>query len=195
MEIGNELLLATNNKGKVAELEKMLVPFGIKLKTAGDFPDIEDPEETGETFLENAKLKALYYAKKTNLPSLADDSGLCVEGLDNRPGVYTARFAPTHKEGMDRINQELGDNPNRKAFFACCLVLAFPDDTTYDFTGYVHGTIAPETRGDKGFAYDPIFIPNGYDKTFGEMTSEEKASLSHRGNALKLFADSILKNK
>ncbi len=194
-EIGNELILASNNKGKVAELEKMLAPCNIKIRTAGEFPELQDPEETGETFLENAKIKALYYAKHTGLPALADDSGLCVEGLDNRPGVYTARFAPTHKEGMERINAELGDNENRKAHFACCLVLAFPDGEFYNFDGFVHGTIAKEPMGDKGFAYDPIFIPEGYDITFAQMEPEEKAKHSHRGNALRLFASEMLSDK
>ncbi len=185
--IGQELFLATSNKGKITELQAMLASYGIKIKTIADFEPIEDPEETGSTFYENANLKAQYYAQKTGLPCLADDSGLCIDALDGAPGVFTARFAPTPEEGMHRINELLGNDDNRKAHFACCLVVAFPDGDSYDFTGYVHGAIATEPRGTKGFAYDPIFIPEGHVKTFGEMERSEKAELSHRANALKLF--------
>ncbi|MDR2901532.1 MAG: RdgB/HAM1 family non-canonical purine NTP pyrophosphatase [Lactobacillales bacterium] len=183
---GTELILASHNKGKIAELSDMLKPYGITIRSGRDL-DVQDPEETEDTFLGNATLKAKYFAEKTGLPSLADDSGLCVHAIGDRPGVFTARFAPTAVEGFEKINAELGANPDRSAHFACCLVLAWPDGHTESFIGRVDGTIALHPRGDNGFAYDICFIPNGYDRTFAQMTREEKAPLSHRGKALQQF--------
>ncbi len=185
MEIGNEIVLATNNAGKIAELQEMLAPFAIKVRTAKEFSQ-EDPEETEVTFFGNAKLKADFFAKLSGLPALADDSGLCVDALNGRPGVYTARFAKTPADGFAIINQELGENPNRGANFTCCLVLSMPNGEFDKFEGVVTGTIAKEGKGDKGFAYDPYFIPEGYEKTFAEMP-EEKAILSHRKRAFEQF--------
>ena len=185
-----EIIFASHNKGKIAEIRQILTPFGINVKSSDeiDFPDVE---ETGTTFEENALIKAETIAKLKGVPCLADDSGLCVKALNGRPGVYSARYAPNRDfdKAMDMLLQEIIDSESsdRSAHFACVLVLAYPDGTYKSFEGRVDGSIALEKSGVGGFGFDPVFMPNGYDKTFAELGSEIKNKISHRGRALEKF--------
>ena len=185
-----ELIFASHNKGKIAEIKQILTPFGIGVKSSDevDFPDVE---ETGTTFEENAVLKAVTIAKLKGVPCIADDSGLCVNALDGRPGVYSARYAPNRDfdKAMDKLLAEIADsgNKDRTAYFACVLVLAYPDGTYKSFEGRVNGSITLQKQGLGGFGFDPVFMPLGYDKTFAELGSEIKNTISHRGRALEKF--------
>lgn len=185
---GDELVVATHNKGKLRELEKMFAGRVAKLSSAADH-GVESPPETGTTFLENALIKARTVAKKTGKPALADDSGICISALDGDPGVYAADWAEEEGKPRDfgramrRVHEEMGNNPDKKAYFVSCLVLAWPDGHYEAAEGYAHGTITWPPRGDKGFGYDPIFIPNGDMRTYGEMEPAEKDSTSHRADA------------
>ena len=185
-----ELIFASHNKGKIAEIKQILTPFGIDVKSSDevDFPDVE---ETGTTFEENAVLKAVTIAKLKGVPCIADDSGLCVNALDGRPGVYSARYAPNRDfdKAMDKLLAEIADsgNKDRTAYFACVLVLAYPDGTYKSFEGRVNGSITLQKQGLGGFGFDPVFMPLGYDKTFAELGSEIKNTISHRGRALEKF--------
>lgn len=187
-----ELIFASHNKGKIAEITQMLAPFGINVRSAVDL-DLPEVEETGTTFEENAALKALEIAKLKNIPCLADDSGLCVNALDGRPGVYSARYAPNRDfdAAMVKLLDEMqaSGKTDRSAYFACVLVLGFPDGTYKHFEGRVNGIIAKKRAGLGGFGFDPLFIPEGYDKTFAELDSDIKNQISHRGRALKLFVE------
>ena len=189
-----KMVFASHNKGKIAEIKEMLAPYGIEVLSANDL-NLQDVEETGTTFLENAKLKAFAAAKEANLPALADDSGLCVDALDGRPGVYSARYAPNRDfdKAMDMLLIEMAESgkDTRKAHFSCVLVLANPDGTCSSFEGRVDGTIAKEKSGYTGFGFDPLFVPDGYDKTFAEMGTEEKGKISHRGRAFAKFIASL----
>ena len=185
-----ELIFASHNKGKIADIKQILTPFGIGVKSSDeiDFPDVE---ETGTTFEENAVLKAVTIAKLKGVPCIADDSGLCVNALDGRPGVYSARYAPNRDfdKAMDKLLAEIADsgNKDRTAYFACVLVLAYPDGTYKSFEGRVNGSITLQKQGLGGFGFDPVFMPLGYDKTFAELGSEIKNTISHRGRALEKF--------
>ena len=190
--IGKKLVIASHNQGKVREIADLLAPYGIDVSTSSDF-NVTEPEETEDTFVGNALLKARITAEATGLPSLADDSGLVVAGLGDQPGVYSARWAEQtdgtrdFKAAMNRVERELGDNPNRDAYFVCVLALAWPDGRSDTFEGRVYGQLTFPARGDNGFGYDPIFIPNGYEMTFGEMDPSEKKAISHRAKAFDLF--------
>lgn len=164
----------------------MLGAFVPAIVSAGEL-GLPEPEETGETFLENAKIKAIAAAKASGHPALADDSGLCVHALNDQPGLYSARWggeAKDFKMAMTRVNAELGDHPDRTAHFACVLVLAWPDGHTEYAEGRCDGTIVWPMRGDGGHGYDPVFQPAGETRTFAEMKAEEKHSYSHRGRAV-----------
>ncbi|MFV0217733.1 RdgB/HAM1 family non-canonical purine NTP pyrophosphatase [Empedobacter falsenii] len=179
-----ELIFATHNNNKVKEVTKMLPSYlSMKSLTAIDF--FEEIEETGETFEENALLKAKTIFNKTGKNVFADDSGLVIEALDGAPGVYSARYAGTGKDedNIAKALKELDGKTNRKAYFISifCLIL---NGKEYFFEGRVNGTIATEIRGDNGFGYDPIFIPDGFSKSFAQMTLEEKNAISHRGKAI-----------
>lgn len=190
-----EVVLATHNQGKVRELQAMLAPFGVKVLSADDL-HLSEPEETGETFVANAKLKAESAAFEAKMPALADDSGLCVHALGNRPGIYSARYNEPKKNGfayaMDCLNKELGDAADRSAHFACAIAIAWPDGHTETFEGRVNGTLSKTPRGSDGFGYDPMFIPDGYDKTFAELPAEVKNTISHRADALSQFVKGCL---
>ena len=190
-----QIVLATHNAGKVKEMQAILDPFGITVLSAGDL-NLTEPEENGQTFIENAKIKALCAAKEANLPALGDDSGLCVHALNNRPGIYSARYNEPKKNGfmyaMEKLNEELGDASDRTAHFACALVIAWPNGETAEFEGRVTGTLQWPVKGTNGFGYDPMFVPDGYDKSFAELPAEIKNKISHRANALKLFTDNCL---
>lgn len=185
-----EIIIASHNQGKIAEFKDMLSPLGVKVYSADDF-NLPDVEETGTTFAENAALKAETLAKLSNKPCLADDSGLCVDALNGAPGVYSARYAPNRNFdiAIQKLINELqtSGSSDWSAHFSCVLALQIPNQPIRFFEGRVDGTITPNRRGSNGFGYDPIFIPQGYDKTFAEMNHEEKSSISHRGRAIQKF--------
>ncbi len=187
---GKELVVATHNKGKLEEIQALLEPFGIKLTSNSDH-GLPEPDETETTFAGNARIKAHAAAKATGLPALADDSGLTVDALDGAPGVYTADWAET-PNGRDFVmamektwaELEAVDAPTpRKAQFCCTLVLAWPDGHDEVFAGVMPGELVWPMRGDQGHGYDPIFQPDGYDITFGEMDRWKKNKISHRADA------------
>ena len=185
-----ELIIASHNQGKIKEFKELLAPFGVKIYAASDL-DLPDVEETGTTFQENAALKAETLCRFSGKPCLADDSGLCVDALNGRPGIYSARYAPNRDfiKGMEMLVNELKNTGNSdwSAHFSCVLALAKPNEKTAFFEGRVDGKIISECRGAEGFGFDPVFTPKGYTKTFAEMTNTEKASISHRGRAVALF--------
>lgn len=194
---GDRLLVASHNKGKIEEISQLLAPFSITVVSAADF-GLPEPEETETTFAGNARIKAHAAAKATGLPALADDSGLCVDALGGAPGVYTADWAMTpagrdFAMAMAKTWQRLEDVNApcpRNAQFCCTLVIAWPDGTDSVFSGSVEGEITWPPRGPMGHGYDPIFQPNGYQQTFGELGSDEKNRISHRAEAFrKLVAD------
>lgn len=189
-----QLIFASHNPGKIAEIKELLAPYGIEVLSAAD-AGLPDVEETGKTFEENAYIKARAAAQAKHIPCIADDSGLCVDAIGGKPGVYTARYAPNRNFdlGMDKLLKELNDtNPqNRAAHFSCVIVIAYPDGAYRAFEGRVDGNIATQKTGKAGFGYDPIFIPTGYTRSFAEFSSEEKNKISHRGRALQKFIDFI----
>lgn len=183
-----KLLLATGNQHKVQEMQHILKPLGnIEVVSARDFPEIPEPEETGQTFLENARLKALHYAKDTGLYTLADDSGLVVDALGGRPGVYSSRYG---KSDADRIGRLLGElegveAEKRTARFQCAMVLARGNSEVAHTLGTLEGQIAFSPRGEHGFGYDPVFYVPQLECNLAEVEQEVKNQLSHRGRALK----------
>ena len=187
-----EIIFASHNQGKIKEIRQILEPLHIHVLSADDL-DLPDVEETGTTFEENAALKALTIAKLKNIPCLADDSGLCVDALNGRPGVYSARYAPNRdfKKAMQMLLKEMSDSKDksRKAHFSCVIVLGHPDGSYKAFEGRVDGSIEFSPKGESGFGFDPVFTPDGYNQTFAELGSEVKNKISHRGRALKKFID------
>lgn len=180
-----KLVLATHNPGKVIEIAALMKPFGIEVVSAGDL-GLPEPEETEATFEGNARLKANAAATASGLPALADDSGLAVAALDGAPGIYSARWAGPDKDfrlAMDRVREEIGDNPSREAKFVCALSLAWPDGHDETFLGTITGALKFPPSGDRGFGYDPIFVPTGFTQTFGEMDPDKKHAMSHRAHA------------
>lgn len=190
-----ELVIASHNKGKIAEFEKMLAPYGVKIYSANDL-NLPDVEETGTTFEENAVLKAEALAQFSNKPCLADDSGLCVDALDGRPGVYSARYVPNRDfdAAITKLIKEIKDSKSNdwSAHFSCVLALKVPGKEIELFEGRVDGKIIEDRRGENGFGFDPVFIPVGFDRTFAEMSAEEKKQLSHRGCAVAKFLQKVL---
>jgi len=188
----NELLVATHNQGKLEEIAALLAQFGIAVTSAKEH-GLPEPEETGTTFVENARLKAHAAASATGLPALADDSGIEIDALGGAPGVYTADWAETGAGrdfvmAMTRAHEELekiGAPEPRTARFCCTLVLAWPDGHDEVFAGVMPGRIVWPMRGDQGHGYDPIFQPDGYDQTFGEMDRWKKNEISHRADAFR----------
>lgn len=195
MQKFKEIIFASNNKGKIAEIKEILYPLGIKVLSGEDF-NLPDVEETGKTFEENAYIKALAAAREKNIPCIADDSGLCVDAIGGKPGVYTARYAPNRDfdKGMDKLLKELAETKsnNRSAHFSCVIVLAYPDGNYKSFEGRVDGYIATQKTGSLGFGYDPIFIPTGFNRSFAEFNSDEKNKISHRGRALQKFIQYLM---
>ena len=198
--IGGELVIATHNPGKLAELRELIAPYGIAVTSAGAL-GLPEPEETGESFRDNARIKALAAAAAAQRAAFADDSGLVVDSLGGAPGIHSARWAGPDKDfeaAMRRIESELAgrgaqQTQQRRAHFACALCIAWPDRHVEDFDGRVDGTIVWPPRGELGFGYDPIFLPDGHDRTFGEMTSEEKHGLPPAGTGLSHRARAFLK--
>lgn len=191
---GPELVLASHNHGKIEEMTALLAPHGIRLSSAADH-NLPEPPETGTTFVENARIKAHAAVAGTGLPALADDSGIEIDALDGAPGVYTADWAETPQGrdfvmAMTRTHTELearGAPHPRTARFCCTLVLAWPDGHDEVFPGVMPGHVTWPMRGDQGHGYDPIFIPDGYAITFGQMDRWEKNKISHRARAVALL--------
>ena len=182
---GPALMIASHNPGKIREIADLLQPFGVAVSSAAE-RGYQEPEETGTTFRANAELKALAGARASGLPSLADDSGLAVTALGGAPGIYSARWAGPEKDfnpAMARIHQELGEAADRSARFVCALCLAWPEGHTETFQGEVAGRIVWPMRGERGFGYDPIFVPEGFGLTFAEMAPAKKHAISHRAHA------------
>lgn len=189
----SKLVVASHNPGKVREISELLKPYNLEVISAGDL-NLPEPEETEKTFAGNAKLKALAAAKGSGLPALADDSGLVVPALNGDPGIHSARWAGPDRDfniAMKNVINELGDKDHAAHFF-CALAIAWPDQHTEVFEGTVHGTLTWPMRGDQGFGYDPIFMPKGFDITFGEMEPEKKHAMSHRANAFQKFIAACL---
>ncbi len=185
----NELIVATTNKHKVEEVRNMLGTAVSRIQGTHDWNRLEEVEETGNTFRENAEMKAAGYYKQIQRPVLADDSGLCVDALDGRPGVHTARFAgpdATDEENNQKLLEKLADVPyeQRDARFVCSIVVYFSDQLIIHTRGACHGKIRKNVQGTGGFGYDPLFEPDGYSQTFAQMSDAEKDELSHRGDAL-----------
>lgn len=184
---GDRLLVATHNRGKLKEIVELLAPYGIAVTGAGEH-GLDEPEETGETFLANAELKALAAARTAGLPALADDSGLAVEALDGAPGIYSARWAGPAKDfaaAMAEVERRLAESgrPSRRAEFVCALALAWPDGHVESVEGRIAGRLVFPPRGGRGFGYDPIFVPDGWAETFGELDPAVKHAISHRARA------------
>jgi XTP/dITP diphosphohydrolase len=179
------LVIASHNPGKVREIDDLLRPFGIETVGAAAVGLVE-PEETGTTFAENAALKARAAARAAKLPALADDSGLAVSALEGSPGIYSARWAGPRKDfaiAMRKVEDALKGKSDRRAAFVAALALAWPDGRCDVFEGRVEGTLVWPPRGEKGFGYDPIFVPAGHTITFGEMEPAKKHTMSHRAKA------------
>ncbi len=199
LERGTRLVVASHNPGKIREINDLIRPYGMSAVSAGEL-GISEPEETETTFAGNARLKALHSAKASGLPALSDDSGLEVEALGGAPGVYSARWAGASKDfayAMQRVEQELQDKfardpESRRANFTAALCLAWPDGETEVFEGKVFGHLVWPPRGEKGFGYDPMFLAEGEELTFGEMKAEAKHAISHRARAFALFVAALM---
>ncbi|MCY9184771.1 XTP/dITP diphosphatase [Bacillus halotolerans] len=190
MIIMKEAIIATHNPGKVKEFKEILEPKGYEVKSLAEIGFTDEIEETGHTFEENAILKAEAVAKAVNKMVIADDSGLSVDNLGGRPGVYSARYAGEQKDdqaNIDKVLSELkgSEKEQRTARFRCALAVSIPGEETKTVEGHVEGYIAEEPKGEYGFGYDPIFIVKDKDKTMAELTSDEKNKISHRADALK----------
>ena len=188
----NKLIIASHNPGKVREIGELLEPWSVEVVSASEL-NLPEPEETGLTFVANAKLKADAAALTAKLPALADDSGLAVSALDGAPGIYSARWGGPEKDfdmAMARVNEENGDNPDRRAQFVCALALTWPDGHSEVFEGTVDGTLVWPPRGDRGFGYDPMFLADGDAGTYGEIDPVEKHANSHRAVAFRKLIES-----
>jgi XTP/dITP diphosphohydrolase len=186
------LVVASHNAGKIVEIEELLAPYGIATLGAAAL-GLAEPEETGATFEENAALKARLAAAASGSVALSDDSGLVVPALGGAPGIYSARWAGPDKDfrmAMARVERELGDGDQR-AYFVAVLALAWPDGAQALFRGEAHGHLEFPPRGTRGFGYDPIFVPDGYDETFGEMDPELKHRISHRARAFATLREAV----
>ena len=196
LNVNDTLVIASHNMGKVREITELLVPLGITVVGAGEL-GLEEPEETGTSFIENAELKAKLAAQHGQLPALADDSGLAVHALGGAPGIYSARWAGADKNfeaAMKRVADAvlMAGSTDRRCHFVCALSLAWPDGHCESFQGRVNGTITWPKRGENGFGYDAIFTPVGYEMTFGEMEPEKKHAMSHRADAFNQLVSSCL---
>jgi XTP/dITP diphosphohydrolase len=204
--IAGRLVIATHNSGKLAEMRELLAPYGVEAISAEEL-GLAEPDETGTNFATNARIKAEAAARATNLPAFSDDSGLCVDALGGEPGIHSARWAAPDKnfrqamERIDALARERGalTPEQRKAHFVSALCVAWPDGHLEEFEARVNGTLVWPPRGDAGFGYDPMFLPDGHQRTFGEMTSNEKhglpphgLGLSHRARAFVKLAEACL---
>ena len=207
-KLGDPLVIATHNPGKLKEMRELLAPYGIAAQSAGEL-GLGEPQETGRSFADNARIKAAAAAQATGLPAFADDSGLVVDALGGEPGIHSARWAGPDKDfraAMNRIQTLLIERgarnaEQRRAHFVAALCLAWPDGHVEQFEGRVDGIVTWPPRGDAGFGYDPLFLPDGFDRTFGQMSADEKTGpppqgkgLSHRARAFVKLADACLRN-
>ena len=198
--IGDKLVIATHNPGKLREMRALMEPLGIACVGAEEL-GLPEPEEIGNSFVDNADLKAREAADLSGLPALADDSGLCVDALHGAPGIFSARWAEDENgernwhRSLERLWREIeatGPDASRDAHFACALAIAWPNDgQAENFEGRVDGTLVWPPRGDRGFGYDPLFVPAGRDVTFGEMDPAEKHQISHRADAFRKLVKAI----
>jgi XTP/dITP diphosphohydrolase len=205
--LSGKLVIATHNKGKLAEMRELLAPYRIEAVSAGEL-NLPEPDETGHMFAENAAIKSRAAAKASGLPALADDSGLCVDALDGAPGLFSANWVGPNKDfqpAMARVERELqmraATTPDqRRAHFTSALIVTWPDGHEELFEGRVFGSVVWPPRGARGFGYDPMFLPDGHQRTFGEMDSHEKhgipadgsEALSHRARAFQKLARALL---
>ena len=199
-DIGDKLVIATHNPGKLREIKALIEPLGIACVGAEEL-GLPEPEEIGNTFVDNADLKAREAADLSGLPALADDSGLAVDALHGRPGIFSARWAEDSDgnrdwmRAMTKVWQEVEatePDADPAAHFVCALSLAWPNDgQTEAFEGRVEGTLVWPPRGDRGFGYDPMFVPAGYDQAFGEMDPDEKHKISHRADAFRKLTKAL----
>jgi XTP/dITP diphosphohydrolase len=199
-QITGRLVIATHNPGKLVEMRDLLSVYGIEAVSAGEL-GLPEPEETGTTFAANARIKAVAATKASGLPAFADDSGLAVDTLDGAPGIQSARWAGPDKDfrgAMNDVQSKLIERgakspERRRAHFFAALCVAWPDGHVEEFDARVNGTVVWPPRGDKGFGYDPLFLPDGQTRTFGEMSAEEKHGLPPRGQGLSHRARAFLK--
>jgi XTP/dITP diphosphohydrolase len=206
-KLAGAVVIATHNPGKLAEMRELLAPFGIAVQSAGEL-GLAEPDETGKTFAANARIKAIAATKITGKPAFADDSGLVIDALGSDPGIHSARWAGPDKDfrfAMNKIQTLLiecgAKTPEqRRAHFMAALCLAWPDGHVEEFEGRVDGVAVWPPRGDRGFGYDPLFMPNGHERTFGQMSANEKhdlppkgEGLSHRARAFMKLADACLR--
>lgn len=195
----NKVLIATTNKGKIAEFKKLFSNFDVDTLSLEDFPTIEEPAEDGKTFEENSIIKAKYYGEKFKISTIADDSGFCVKALDNFPGIHSARMVPNKdykNYGAKLLQDKLKEkNTNDLSAFFVCNITFYDYDLkkSNSFEGSINGNLTFPPVGDNGFGYDPMFTPNGYTKTFGEMDIKEKNKISHRAVALEKFKEWFIK--
>jgi len=194
------VVIATHNPGKLAEMRELLAPFGVQAQSAGEL-GLSEPEETGKTFAANARIKAMAATKATGKPAFADDSGLVINALGGDPGIHSARWAGPDKDFRFAMNEiqtllvECGAKTpeQRRAHFIAALCLAWPDGHTEEFEGRVDGVAVWPPRGGKGFGYDPLFMPDGHERTFGEMSADEKHGLPPKGQGLSHRARAFVK--
>jgi XTP/dITP diphosphohydrolase len=198
--ISGRLVIATHNPGKLAEMRDLLAPFGVDAVSAGEL-GLAEPAETGATFADNARIKAMAAARASGHPAFADDSGLAVDALDGEPGIYSARWAGPDKNfrhAMEVVDAKLRErgafaSAQRRAHFVSALCVAWPDGHLEQFDAKVDGALVWPPRGERGFGYDPMFLPDGFESTFGEMASEEKHGLPPKGRGLSHRARAFLK--
>jgi XTP/dITP diphosphohydrolase len=198
--ISGRLVIATHNPGKLAEMRDLLAPFGVDAVSAGEL-GLAEPAETGTTFADNARIKAMAAARASGHPAFADDSGLAVDALDGEPGIYSARWAGPDKNfrhAMEVVDAKLRErgaitSAQRRAHFVSALCVAWPDGHLEQFDAQVDGALVWPPRGERGFGYDPMFLPDGFERTFGEMASEEKHGLPPKGRGLSHRARAFLK--
>jgi XTP/dITP diphosphohydrolase len=199
-QLSGRLIIATHNAGKLKEMRELLAPYGVSAVSAGEL-GLAEPEETGASFRDNARIKALAAASAAKLPAFADDSGLAVDALNGAPGIHSARWAGEPRDfgrAMQKVEDELRVRgattaSQRSAHFVSALCVAWPDGHSEEFEARVDGTLVWPPRGTAGFGYDPMFLPDGYDRTFGEMTAQEKHGLPPRGLGLSHRARAFLK--
>lgn len=196
LSAGTRLVVASHNPGKVREIADLIAPWKMQAVSVGEL-GLPEPDETEPTFIGNALLKARAAARGAGLPALSDDSGLCVEALDGAPGIYSARWAGPTKDfskAMVEVNRRMqaSGRTTRAAWFICALAIAWPDGVEASFEGRIDGQLVWPPRGDRGFGYDPMFVPEGHSLTFGEMEPQAKHAMSHRARAFHQFVEACL---
>ena len=185
------IVIATGNAHKVEEYKALMADDSIEIQSLLDYPGFPEVEENGTTFTENASIKAVAASKYCDAPAFADDSGLEVFALNGEPGIYSSRYAPTDPERIAKLLKNLEGKSDRSARFVCVIAIAYNGEVIETFEGEIRGTIGFEPKGENGFGYDPVFIPEGETRTFAELSSEEKNRISHRANAFRKAAEFV----